>query len=360
MRIESRRSVSIPPLSVCVVNFNGERYLAETLEAIRRTKAVVGEVLVVDSASTDGSEELVRGLGDVKLISLPDNRGPGRARNIGYRAAKHDLICFVDNDVALEPMCPICLTEELLSAGATFAMPRILYASDPDTIQYDGAASHFMGLMSFQNANQPVGECPTDTREIQSLITACFLADRSRWGAEAPFDEEFFYLREDHELGLRARILGHRVITVPTARCLHRAGTPGLSLRLIGRYADLRVENLIRNRWALVLKNYEARSLFLFLPVFLLFEAFQLAGVVKKGWLLRWLAAFRWLVSRLGSIGRDRREVQRGRTTRDRDILSGGPLPFADRLLAGRLESSAGALLDRLTESYWELSRRVL
>ncbi len=352
--------MSIPPLSVCVVNFNGEGYLAETIEAIGSTEADVGEILVVDSASTDGSAELVRGLADVQLISLPDNRGPGRARNIGYRAAKHDLICFVDNDVAFEPTCPTRLTEELLSAAATFAMPRILYASDPDIIQYDGAASHFMGLMSFQNANQPVGECPNDTREIQSLITACFLADRSRWGADAPFDEEFFYLREDHELGLRARILGHRVIAVPTARCLHRAGTPGLSLRLIGRYADLRVENLIRNRWALVLKNYEARSLLVLAPAFLLFEVVQLAGVVKKGWLLRWVASLGWLVSRLASIGRTRREVQRARSTRDREILTGGPLPFADRLLAGRLESLAGSLLNRITESYWALARRAL
>jgi GT2 family glycosyltransferase len=352
--------VSIPPLSVCVINFNGERYLAETIEAIRRTEADVGEILVVDSASTDASAELVGKLADVQLISLPDNRGPGPARNIGYRAAKHDLICFVDNDVAFEPTCPTRLTEELLSAGATFAMPRILYAGDPNTIQYDGAASHFMGLMAFQNANRPVGECPIDTREIQALITACFLADRSRWGAEDLFDEEFFYLREDHELGLRARILGHSVIAVPTARCLHRAGTPGLSLRLIGRYADLRVENLIRNRWALVLKNYEARSLFLFSPAFLLFEAFQFAGAIRKGWLLRWVAAFRWLVSRLGNIRRTRREVQRARSTPDRDILSGGPLPFADRLLAGRLESLAGGLLSRITESYWALARRAL
>jgi hypothetical protein len=66
------------------------------------------------------------------------------------------------------------------------------------------------------------------------------------------------------------------------------------------------------------------------------------------------------LVSRLGNIRRTRREVQRARSTPDRDILSGGPLPFADRLLAGRLESLAGGLLSRITESYWALARRAL
>ena len=72
-----------PTLTVCVVNFQGAGFLEETLDAVRALKAPVGEVLVVDNASTDGSAELAAGWNDVELIRLPENRGPGVARNAG-------------------------------------------------------------------------------------------------------------------------------------------------------------------------------------------------------------------------------------------------------------------------------------
>jgi GT2 family glycosyltransferase len=345
---------------VCVINYNGEDYLQETLAALGRVTAEVGEVLVIDSASTDGSVELLEDRRDIELVRLSENRGPGRARNVGWAQARHGLVLFVDNDVAVEPDCPARLISALQEEGATFAMPRILYADEPGTIQYEGAASHFTGLLRCENADRPQSACPEVVRPIQSLITACFLADRERWGDGPPFDEELFYLLEDHELGLRARIAGHEIRSVPTARCFHRAGTPGLSLRLTGQYADVRIENLIRNRWLVVLKNYRARSLVVLAPVLLLFELFQLAGALKKGWFARWVSSFLWLLSRLGHIRRERRRVQRGRVVPDREILSGGPIPFSSRLAGGRLESTAARALDRTAQAYWTVAQRWL
>jgi GT2 family glycosyltransferase len=236
-------------------------------------------------------------------------------------------------------------------------MPRIVFAHDPATVQYDGGRAHFSGLLAFENAGRAVADCSDRPRELQSLVTACFLLDRGRWGAADPFDELFFYMLEDHDLGLRARIAGHRILSVPAARCLHRSGTPGLSLRRIGRYTDVRVENLVRNRWIILLKHFQLRSLLLLSPVLLAFEGLQLAGAVRKGWLGRWLSAARWLLGHLCPVLRGRRAVQRSRVVPDREILSGGPFPFNDRLLRGGLEASAGRLFDRLADRWWRLAR---
>lgn len=349
--------VQTPKLSVCVINYQGAGFLDETLDAIRAVEAPIGEVLVVDSASTDGSAELAARRGDVELIRLPVNRGPGPARNAAFRRAAHELVLFVDNDVAPDPDCPELLARELRSSGATLAMPRIVFADDPSTVQYEGASAHFSGLLGFENAGRAVADCSDRPHELQSLVTACFLLDRGRWGEDDPFDELFFFMLEDHDLGLRARIMGHRILSVPAARCLHRSGTPGLSLRRIGRYTDIRVENLVRNRWVILLKHYQLRSLVVLSPILIAFEGLQLAGAIKKGWFRRWMSAAWWLLRHIGPVLRGRRAVQRSRQIADREILSEGPFPFTDRLLEGGLEAAAGRLLDRVASCWWRLAR---
>lgn len=349
------------PLTICVINYQGEDCISATLEALEAVRANVREVLVVDNGSTDAGPELIeRDSPEVRLIRLPENMGPAGARNVGFREAGADLVLFVDNDVAVAPETPARLVSALLDdPHATLAMPRVLYASDPSTIQYDGAGSHFIGLMRLENANASVDSVAPRTRRIQSLVTACFLIDRSKWGREPPFDERFSYLLEDHDLGLRARIFGHEILAVPTP-CLHGAGTEGFSLRRSGSYSDVRIRNVIRNRWLVLLKNYGLRTLVVLGPFFALFELFQLAGVIRKGWLGHWLGA-------CGSVGRDwrailedRGRVQARRRTRDREILTGGPLPFSAHLLRGRLDRAAARFLNLVGRAYWGAARRLL
>ncbi len=350
----------MPALSVCVINYNGEECLHATLAAIRKIRVEVAEVMVIDSASTDDSARIVLQDPSHRLLRLADNRGPGRARNVGFSEAVSDLVLFIDNDVVVSPEAPGHLIRAFADdESATFAMPWVLYAHDPDTIQYDGAGSHFLGLMALENADRPVKGHEVPTRPIQSLVTACFLVDRARWGTPPLFDESLFIYLEDHDLGLRARIMGHRILSVPTP-CYHGRGTPGLSLRSVGHYTDLRIENLITNRWALLLKNYQARSLLVLAPFLAVFEFFQLAGAIKKGWLRHWGWGCRTILSRRESIRRKRRAIQEARMTPDRDILGGGPIPFSGGLFKGRIETLAARLIDSGSRGYWALARHLV
>lgn len=350
----------MPAITVCVINFNGEECLPGTLAAIGNLVNQVSRILVVDNASTDGSSSVVARFPDVQLIPLPENRGPGRARNVGFLEAETDLVLFVDNDVVLSRRTPQRLVEALTGdPEAALAMPRVLYAHEPDRLQYDGASSHFLGLMTLDNADRPVGDVKPVTRPLQSLVTACFLADRSRWGKRPLFDENLFIYLEDHDLGLRARISGHRILSVP-ARCYHGGGTAGLSLRRLGYHTDRRIENVIRNRWIILLKNYSFRTLLILSPALLVFELFQLAGAVRKKWLRHWLRAVRFVWRNRFAILRNRRAVQSSRRISDREILSGGSVPFSDELLAGGIEGIAGRLMDLGSRGYWAFARHLV
>ena len=133
------------PMTLCVINWNGERYLERTLGAVRRSHRTFDEILLVDNASADRSLALVRReFPEVTLLVLERNDGPGAARNAGFAAARHDLILFVDNDVAIAPDCAGRLAAALADRpDALAAMPRVLYADRPGLkagLYTDGAA----------------------------------------------------------------------------------------------------------------------------------------------------------------------------------------------------------------------------
>jgi O-antigen/teichoic acid export membrane protein/GT2 family glycosyltransferase len=351
-----------PRPTLCVINYNGERYLASTLSAAMACRESFGEVILVDNASDDLSLEIVRErFPEVRVLRLPENRGPGVARNAGFRAAASCRVLFIDNDVELDSGCAEVLEEALArEPGAVLAMPRVLHAKDRGTVQYDGAAAHATGLMVLEHAELPDASVGTRVRDIDSLVTACFLADRDRWPAGDLFDEAFFFHFEDHELGLRARLMGCRILSVPAARCFHGEGTVGLSRRETGRHTPARVLHTIQNRWQLILKLYQLRTILLLAPSLLLFEAFQLLGAAKKGWLREWWRALRGILGRPRDIARRRRSFQSLRRFHDADVLSGGPIPFAPTLHRGGLETVGRRILDGVVAANWALATLIL
>lgn len=340
-----------------MINFNGEQYLCDSLEAVFALQGHCREVLLVDNASGDKSLDIVRSVfPSVRIIDFDTNRGPGAARNAGYRAALHDRILFVDNDVILAPDSAGTLMQALDDhSQAAVAMPRVLYDQNRNIIQYDGAESHFLGLMSLRNADHPLTEADDGIHKISSVVTACFLIDRKRWGHDDPFDESFFFNYEDHDFGMRTRIMGHEILAVNPAISFHRHGTRGLSFREGTIYPHKRVFYLIRNRWQIVMKNFQARTIVLLLPVLFIYEIFQLAGVIKKGWVRPWLQSCSWVFFHLPEIMKKRRRTQQNRRSRDRDILHGGAIPFTRSLTRGGIEKIGQDLLNRITALYWEI-----
>ncbi len=87
------------PLVSCIVAvYNGERFLAETLESIFAQTYEPLEVLVVDDGSTDRTREVVERWGARIRYIWQENAGPVKARNKGIAAAQGDLIAFTDAD----------------------------------------------------------------------------------------------------------------------------------------------------------------------------------------------------------------------------------------------------------------------
>ncbi len=350
--------------SLCIINYNGEEFLKDVISSVLEgdDSDYYGEVVLVDNGSTDASVAIVtRHFPSVRIVKLEENHGPAAARNAALRNASSGRVAMIDNDVIPAPGCFRLLNEALdRDPAAVLAMPRILYATSPDTIQYDGAHCHFLGLMALHNERRALAGAPTETRAIGAVVTACYMIDRTRWPCGNPFDESFFIYLEDLETGIRARAQGHRVLSVPAAHALHREGTKGLSLRRTGVHTKRRVFCTIRNRWQILLIHYQAATLMLLAPALLLFEAFQFAGAIAKGWLGEWLRAAGWMIAHAGEVFAKRRAAQNARRVPDRDILASGPVPFTPELAAGAITRAGLAVLNGATNFWWALVVRLL
>lgn len=352
----SFRPEKIGLVSVCVINYNGELYLEKTLQSLFTQKEKFEEILLVDNASEDKSVHLVKKrFSSVKIIKLDENFGPATARNMGFKHASCDRILFLDNDVSITGDCIEQLLMELdKNDRVAIVMPRIIYENKKNIVQYDGADSHYLGMMTLQNQDQPEYMLENSIKNITSLISACFVVDRKKIGLSSPFDDSFFIYFEDHDFGLKSKILGHDILAVPTACAYHREGTKGLSLRQSGRYSKRRVFFNIRNRWLTILKNYQVKTLILFSPIFFLYELFQIMGVIKKGWLVQWIKAIFWILLHPYEIFLKRRFVQKNRKISDAKILNGGNIPFANELGNGKIDRIVIKMLNYITTGYWQ------
>jgi glycosyltransferase involved in cell wall biosynthesis len=87
------------PLSVVVPTRNRPEHLRACVAALLADLESHDELLVLDSASSPPVA-----LDDERVTVLRcDEAGASRARNAGWRAARHDLVAFVDDDVRVLP-----------------------------------------------------------------------------------------------------------------------------------------------------------------------------------------------------------------------------------------------------------------
>ena len=93
-------------VSIITPLYNGERFLAQTIESVLAQTYTEWEMIIINDGSTDKSEELALSYAEkdsrIKVYSQP-NGGSASARNHGIRRAKGRYIALLDSDDLWEP-----------------------------------------------------------------------------------------------------------------------------------------------------------------------------------------------------------------------------------------------------------------
>jgi len=137
-------------VSVVVPARNEEELLPRCLFALRQQEFGNFEIVVVDSASTDDTQQVARSFG-ARVIRL-EEPGVGRARQAGFDAAEGDIIVSTDADAIYKP-------DWLQRIVAPFADPAVVGTFG--TIELTGkrlwtSLGHTL-FSGFQAANLRVG-----------------------------------------------------------------------------------------------------------------------------------------------------------------------------------------------------------
>jgi len=255
-------------VSVVTLTHNKLEYTRLCLGSLLRTTYSPWELVVVDNGSTDGTREWLEefrttaGKSGVEVVVVPNdsNTGCSTARNQGAERARGKRVVFMDNDVALRSRGWLTELNACLDrhADAGIAGPKLVYPFPPYAIQCAGAAVSPSGRIQFLGRGEPSDDPRFNAeREMQCLISACFMVTRPVINDTGGFDEAFNPVEyEDIDLCYNARSKGYKVLYVPSVEMYHfenvtTEGTP----KLANTYLIIKHGMLFKERWSHVFRG---------------------------------------------------------------------------------------------------------
>lgn len=94
---------SRPPLSVVVPTSGRPQLLDDALTCLRASLADIDELVVVESGSTQPEPVWEVARRHAATLLVAEVPGVSKARNLGWRQARHDHIAFLDDDIRVAP-----------------------------------------------------------------------------------------------------------------------------------------------------------------------------------------------------------------------------------------------------------------
>jgi GT2 family glycosyltransferase len=221
-------------ISVIIASHNTRIHLERCLAAFDDTQ----ELIVVDTGSTDGSQELVRErFPQVDLVELDANPGYGGALNEGIARSSGAYLLLMNADAwpfadAAEQLVEFAEGEP----RAGIVGPRLL---NPDgtlqpsvrgfpTIWRLATEYFFLRWLAPRsralNAFYAYGFDHRSRRDAEFLVGAVLLVRRQVVAEIGDFDTSFFMFNEEVDFCYRARLAGWNVVFWPGAEFVHVGG----------------------------------------------------------------------------------------------------------------------------------------
>jgi GT2 family glycosyltransferase len=279
------------------------------------------EVLVVDNASTDGSDEIAEAFAErhdaVRLLRSATNRGYAGAVNVGLGEAQGTHVAVLNMDVVvspgwLDPLVSFCETTP--DAGAV--CPLIVLASDPGRLNAAGQNVNVTGLGFNRWLGEPRERAGVAPFRVSGLHGAAFLMPREVLESLGGWNESGFLYHEDVELSWLLRLAGREIYCVPASTVSH-----DYHLTMFPQKLFL----LERNRWSMLLSNTRALTRLALSPLLALSELMMWAYCLLRGpaFLRAKLDSYGWLSQNRDRIRERKRFVESLRRISDWRVLRG-------------------------------------
>jgi len=299
-----------PTISIIILNYNGKQFVDDCLSSVLNQTYNNYEVIFVDNNSTDGSADYAKSkYPAIKLIRNKGNYGYAKGNNIGIKQSKGEYVLVLNPDTMVEKTWLAELTKAAKSNDAAAYQPKILNFTHRDLIDTAHPRIHYTGLAWGDIYKKDAGfSTPT---EISFGSGTAVMIKRSVLEEIGMLDEDLFMYHEDVDLGWRMLMAGYKILFIPTAVMYHK-------------YAFSRNKKknyfLERNRFIVLLKNYQRKTLFLILPALVLVELGTLAYAIRERWFLNKIRGYKDVIRNLDRILQKRQKIQHMRKVNDREV----------------------------------------
>lgn len=297
------QSRSRPKVSVVVLTYNSETFIAPCLESLAAVEFGDLEIVVVDNASSDATVERARATGRYDVLSVNEtNRGCAGGNNDGWRAASGEIVLFLNPDTTVEPDIVAALADVFVSRPrAAVCGCKILYP-DKKTFWHAGGMVHPNGMTTHRGYGEENHGQYDEVCEIDYASGCAIAVRRDFLEAAGGFNEDYwpgYY--EETDLCWGARRAGHEVLYTPRAVVYHHESQ---SFKL---HSPSFFYYMYRNRMRFLVNNYTLRE---WLRRFLPFEIHWMRRIPEaRGYRLRQLRYY--FLGLLYSLGKPLRRRRR-------------------------------------------------
>lgn len=220
-------------LAIVILNWNGADMMRQYLPTVLENS--VGEVVVADNASTDGSVEmLLKEFPQVPVVVLEQNFGFAEGYNrVLAQLPDYEYYLLLNSDVEIRqkdwdaplirymdehPECAAC-------------QPKLLSLRRPEMFEYAGAAGGFLDKYGYPFCRGRVmNMVEKDEGQYDTIVPllwatgAALMVRASDWQASGGLDGRFFAHMEEIDLCWRLRTMGKSVVCIPQSRAYHLGG----------------------------------------------------------------------------------------------------------------------------------------
>ena len=198
-------------ISIIIPVYNSSFTLKECLNSIFSSTFKDYEVIVVSGNSTDDSIKIAKQF-QIKIIELPENKGPAFARNKGSQVAQGDIILFLDSDVIINKNS-LSLIVDKFSLAEVNAIQGI-YSHEPN---YKYLATQFYQSYLCYYV------WPENKKYATTLVTGCFAIRKEIFNKFGGFDVNIENAScEDEKFGYSLIEKGYKVLILRDLQVVHR------------------------------------------------------------------------------------------------------------------------------------------
>src|SRR5256714_1079709 len=176
-------------VSVVIPVFNERGTIEQIVNAVRGAPLENIEIIVVDDASTDGTQEVLKekisAMAD-QIIYQPRNSGKGAALRAGFAVATGDVILVQDADLEYNPSDYPTLLEPIFSGKADAVFGSRFMGGRPHRVLYfwHMVGNRFLTLLSNMFTNLNLTDLETGYKAFRAEVIKILDIRENRFGLE--------------------------------------------------------------------------------------------------------------------------------------------------------------------------------